>query len=360
MDPDLVDRIYECAFLPDLWPRVLTDVACLVHARGGALVTANPKRGIFRWTASGAIRDMVDEFVRGGWLTQSRRLGLVQGAPYAGFFASVATTPEEFAADTANRDFFLPRGLGWAAGTTIAIPTGDTLLISVERDYTRGLVEPETIRLLDEFRPHLARSALMSARLQMERARALGEALDRIGLPALVLDDLCTVLAANSLAENLRDQIRWRARDRVSLKDVSAQSLFAQAMATLDTPGRHVRSFPIRGPDATASMVAHVIPVAGAGRDFILRCAAILVLTPIALPNAPPVELIQSLFDLSPAEARVARHLATGSTVDEIASADAVSSNTVRTQVRGILEKTGCRRQTEVVAILGRITLPQS
>ncbi len=360
MNADLVDRIYECAFLPDLWPQVLTDIAHMVHARGGILATATPARGIFRWTASASVRDIMHEFVADEWLTKSARLGLIQGAPHAGFFSPAAKTPDEFMSDTANRDFLLPRGLGWAAATTIDIPTGDRLLFSVERDYARGLVEPETIRLLDDLRPHLARSALISARLQMERARALGEALDRIGLPALVLDDLGTVLAANALAEALHDHLRWRARDKVSLKDRHAQSLFIQAMATLDAPGRHVRSFPVRGLDAAAAMVAHVIPIAGAGRDFGLRCAAIFVLTPIALPHAPPVELIGSLFDLSPAEARVARHLASGATVDEIATADAVSSNTVRTQVRGILEKTGCRRQTEVVAILGRITLPHT
>jgi DNA-binding CsgD family transcriptional regulator len=360
VDAELVDRIYECAFLPELWPCVLGDIAHLVDGRGGALLTANAVRGIFRWTASDPIRDMVAEFVNGGWLSQSRRRVLVQGVLHAGFFSQAATTPEEFAADTANRDFFLPRGLGWAVGTTIALPTTDRLLFSVERDYARGLVEPETIRLLDTLRPHLARSALLSARLQMERARALGEAMDRIGLPALVLDEASTVLGANALAESLHGHLRWRARDRVSLTDSSANALLIQAMATLDAPGRHARSFPVRGPAAAAALVAHVIPLAGAGRDFVLRCAAILVFTPVALPNAPSVELIQSLFDLTPAEARVARHLATGSTVNEIASADAISRNTVRTQVRSILEKTGCRRQTEIVAILGRIAQPQS
>jgi hypothetical protein len=46
-------------------------------------------------------------------------------------------------------------------------------------------------------------------------------------------------------------------------------------------------------------------------------------------------------------------------TVEDIASAGGVSLNTIRTQVRGVLEKTGCRRQAEVVALLGGITVPQ-
>jgi DNA-binding CsgD family transcriptional regulator len=66
------------------------------------------------------------------------------------------------------------------------------------------------------------------------------------------------------------------------------------------------------------------------------------------------------LFDLTPAEARVARSLAAGNTIDEIAAGATVSANTVRAQVRGILEKTGLHRQVEVVALLGGIALPKA
>jgi DNA-binding CsgD family transcriptional regulator len=88
-----------------------------------------------------------------------------------------------------------------------------------------------------------------------------------------------------------------------------------------------------------------------------MRCAGVLVMTPVTLPQAPPVELVQSLFDLTPAEARVARGLTNGETVEELASIGGVSHNTVRTQVRGVLDKTGCRRQAEVVALLGGIAV---
>ena len=44
-----------------------------------------------------------------------------------------------------------------------------------------------------------------------------------------------------------------------------------------------------------------------------------------------------------------------GQTVEEIASERGVSIHTVRTQVRGVKEKTGSRRQAEVIALLGGI-----
>jgi DNA-binding CsgD family transcriptional regulator len=91
-------------------------------------------------------------------------------------------------------------------------------------------------------------------------------------------------------------------------------------------------------------------------RDIFIRCAAALVLTPVALPQAPPVELVQSLFDLTSAEARVARGLASGKTVEDIATDGGTSRNTIRTHVRGVLEKTGCNRQADIVALLTAIS----
>ena len=82
-------------------------------------------------------------------------------------------------------------------------------------------------------------------------------------------------------------------------------------------------------------------------------------MTPVTPPQAPPVELVQSLFDLTPTEARVARSLAAGKTVENIASDSSVSLSTVRTHIRGVLEKTGCNRQAEVIALLSGIVPPR-
>src|SRR4029077_3766484 len=98
------------------------------------------------------------------------------------------------------------------------------------------------------------------------------------------------------------------------------------------------------------------VPVRLSARDIFIRCAAVLVLTPVTPPQAPPVELVQSLFDLTPAEARVARGLASGKTVEAIATDGGTSRNTIRTHVRGVLEKTGCNRQVDIVALLTAIS----
>jgi DNA-binding CsgD family transcriptional regulator len=185
--------------------------------------------------------------------------------------------------------------------------------------------------------------------------QSASETLAALGLPALVLDEKGKVLAVNHLIEALTSYVRWRAQDRISLKDKAADQLLRDAIAAIDVAGGG-RSFPVRDAATQAMMVAHVIPIRLSARDIFVRCAAALVLTPVTLPQAPPVELVQSLFDLTPSEARVARSLASGETVEAIASARGVSQNTIRSHVRGVLEKTGCNRQVDIVALLTAIS----
>ena len=195
--------------------------------------------------------------------------------------------------------------------------------------------------------------------MQLERARAASQALALLGIPALVFTDDGKILAANQLIETLSGFISWRAKDRIALRDVRADALLRDAMATVDQDDApSVRSFPVR--NAESAMIAHLVPIRGSARDIFFRCAAMLMLTPVTRPEAPSVELIRSLFDLTPAEARVARGLAAGQTVKGLAAESGTSTNTVRTQVKTVLAKVGYNRQSDVVALLNGLRPPGS
>jgi DNA-binding CsgD family transcriptional regulator len=360
MEQEFIDRIYECAFIPECWPGVLDELARVADARGGILMATNvTSKNVVNWTTSTAIEDLMQRFVGSGAFARMNRVREFSKVRRGGFIseAEVYASRDEMGADPTYRDWLWPAGLGWCAATAIALPTGDRVILTTEREYDRGPPDAATIDRLNYFRPHLARSALMSARLQLERARDAAATMQLIGLPALVFGERGKVLAANHLMEALTDHIRWRAQDSVSLKDSTADMLFRQAIETLSVAASApTRSFAVRGADTKAAMVAHVIPIRRSSRDIFVRCAGVLILTPVTLPNEPPVELVTSLFDLTPAEARVARSLTAGKTLDDIAASGGVSRNTVRTQLRGVLEKTGCVRQAEVVALLSGIT----
>jgi DNA-binding CsgD family transcriptional regulator len=355
MDPELVDRIYESSFVPELWPGVLEELGRIAEAPGSALfflkndaqycITSRK-----RWKRA---QRMINEGSLGGGLIVSRLFA----QRHSGFLIDVdILTREELEQDSIYRNMWRPQGVGWAIATAIPIPTGENAMLALSRRAECGPFERASAQRLDELRPHLARSVLISARLQLERARIASDTLAALGLPALVVNEQCKVLAANHLIEALTGFVLWRAQDRVSLKDKAADQLFREAIAAIGLAGGPVRSFPVRDPGAEAMMVAHIVPIRLSARDIFVRCAAVLVLTPVTLPQAPPVELVQSLFDLTPTEARVARGLASGKTVQDIATDGGLSLNTIRTHVRGVLEKTGCNRQVDIVALLTAIS----
>jgi len=358
MNADLIDQIYECAFVPENLPSVLRRLAKDCEGVGGVLCVTT-ENGLL-WTASRSMQEGMKVLAESDLVTRGQRWNRLREARHAGFVREVDMySQQDLEADPFYSEFYWPRGLGWAAGTMLTLPTGEMLVLSVERAFQRGPVEPDYVRQLDALRPHLARTALISARLQLERARTITHTLAMLDMPALVVDDRAVVLAANPLIEALKHHIRWRAADRVSLADPKADAQFRAAVTRLNTEAAtSVRSFVVRGNDAGASLVAHLLPIRGNARDVFNRSAGVLVLTNIAAPKAPPVELVQSLFDLTPSEARVARSLAIGNSIDDMAADGGISRNTVRTHMRGVLEKTGCRRQAEVVALFRGIAVP--
>ena len=67
--------------------------------------------------------------------------------------------------------------------------------------------------------------------------------------------------------------------------------------------------------------------------------------------------VIAAAFDLTPGEARVAVATGQGLTAEQIARANAVSINTVRSQLRSIFDKTGTARQAELVSVLAGLPM---
>ncbi len=79
---------------------------------------------------------------------------------------------------------------------------------------------------------------------------------------------------------------------------------------------------------------------------------ALILLRELADPVAPRAALLRDLFGLTPAEAEVARALATGASKGAVAGARGLRETTVRTQVRGVLAKTGAVNLRDLARIL--------
>lgn len=348
----LIDRIYEASVLPEFWPSVLRDFVALARSREAVLVSASG--GNFRWIGSSPAAEQLaqDHYALEGGAERSRRLIALR---HSGFARDRdAFTDEEVRGLPVFADYLIPRGYGSGVATAIQMPTGDTIIIHAEGDYRLGPVEDEVVKRLDGLRPHLARSTLVSARLAFERARTAVETLSGLGLAACAVAQSGAVLVANHDFDEEARLWTTRGKDRIGLLDRRADRQLYTALAAIGTEFG-VRSVPMTAPAGGWPAVLHIVPVRRAAHDLFTNASAILVLTRASNTATQSTPLLQALFDLSPIEASIAARIAAGQTAERIALGDGKSVDTVRNQLKRVLEKTGCRRQVDLARLLAQL-----
>jgi DNA-binding CsgD family transcriptional regulator len=349
----LIDTIYEAGVAPEQWPRVLDAMAAGCDAEGALLIVATHED--MRWVSSPAIAKTVAMLMASGDFCRDGRSRRLHARREPRFHVDLdAFTAEELGREPFYAKLLRPHGLGWCASTTIRSPCGETIVFSVEKAHRKGAVDRHAVALLDRLRPHLARAALLSARVGLERTHAHVDALETIGLPAAAITAHGCAVATDARLKACAPEITIGSGDRVHFANNAAQSLFVEALAAVETPSAAGtgRSIPIAGQHGKPPLIAHLLPLRGVGRDIFAQAVALLFVTPVTRQKAPQAEVIEALFDLTPTEARIAGAMVEGQPVAAIAQAEGVTQNAVRMHLKSIFAKTGVGRQAELVSLL--------
>jgi DNA-binding CsgD family transcriptional regulator len=304
------------------------------------------------WIASPGLTDDMAEFVSSGWAEKNTRMaiGLRKGKHLLGRFITEADyyDPEELEQEAIYHEFFYPKGLGHSAGTIAILPHEDMLCFSFEGPKP---LAAEALARLDAIRPHLMRASLITARVGMEKIRTAIETLTAVGLPAAAVTQSGKVLLTNDSFATATNVWTTRGGDRIALLDTAADALLHDGLSALRL-GQITRSVPIRATTrGPMTAVVQVVPVRRLALDIFGNSAAILVLSEPKNEQGD-ASLLGSLFDLTPTELEVARSIATGSTVKDIATIKNRSVSTVRNQLRAVMEKTGSSRQVDLALLL--------
>ncbi|WP_144445865.1 helix-turn-helix transcriptional regulator [Inquilinus limosus] len=119
-----------------------------------------------------------------------------------------------------------------------------------------------------------------------------------------------------------------------------------QAIAAAPAGGTRLR---LSRPSGAPPLLVTVIPVRGgdAGRSWV----ALFVMDP-GTAGTPSPALLQELFGLTAAEAVFAAEISRGDGLQAVADRLAIAPTTARTHLTRIFEKTGTRRQAELVRLL--------
>lgn len=356
----VIDRIYEAAFVPELWPETLQEIASGTGSVSGEFQLINGDASP-RWQATEITRPAMDDFMASGLWRQCMRPLVLMEMNHAGFLCDHDYMDADQLATDPAYELMGRLGLGWQLGTLIPMPTGEIVGVTFERWVKHGKPGQEDIDRLDELRPHLARAGLIAARLQLERARETVSALEALGLPAAVMSASGKVRAANSRFEALPEVFLPRAFDQLSVAGEQADDMVRDAIQSLsDGHFTAIRSIPLAATVKRQPLVIHILPIRRSACDVFSGSDVIIAAT-IVSPNnlVPSPSILTGLFDLSPAEAKLATALAAGTSLKDAAMSASIKLKTARTYLERIFAKTGTHRQSELVA-LPKSTAPLS
>jgi DNA-binding CsgD family transcriptional regulator len=355
----LADRLYEAALVPELWTETCETIALAAGSSTASIFTIDGS-GNHRYVTTPNIADAFAEFVR-----SEHRFNNVRPArgmerfPFSFAREIDIMSGQEFEDDPIRREFLLPYGMEWEAGWAFQEPTGHVVVISMMRAKGLTHFSDEQLARLNLLKPHLARAAYISSRLAFNEARSMTETLSMLGLPAAVIGDGGQTIAMNPEMEDLSPRIRSGAGDRLVLEGTGANALLEDAIEHYKAQASPaVQSLPMAGRDGAAPLILHLLPVRRAARDIFSRSMAVLAVTQVGQVGPPDMRVLCGLFDLTPAEARVARGIAMAQTPEMIAAALGISLETVRSHLKKIMLKTGTARQAELVLLLSGLHAP--
>jgi DNA-binding CsgD family transcriptional regulator len=355
----LADRLYEAALVPELWTETCERLAAEVGSTASSIFTVD-ELGNYRYVTTPNIAGAFAEFATSDKrLSNIRPVRGMERSPFAFARDVDVLTPEEYEADRIRTDFIEPYGFQWEAGWAFQEPTGHTIVISMMRGKGLDHFSDEEIARLNLLKPDLARAAYMASRMAFHEASSMTDTLAMLGVPAAVLGDSGQVVAANGELDALSPRIRTGASDRLVLESAGARALLDEAILRYKAQAiPTVQSVPVLSRDGEPPLILHLLPVRRAARDIFSRSMAVLAVTQVGQVGPPDMRVLCGLFDLTPAEARVARGIAMAHTPEMVGASLGISLETARSHLKRIMQKTGTTRQAELVLLLSGLNAP--
>jgi DNA-binding CsgD family transcriptional regulator len=229
-------------------------------------------------------------------------------------------------------------------------------MIAIQRGKSQRSYEPELVAELSETSIHLRRLLAVRGKFAaMQRnSRKLESILDYMPQAVFVVDHAQKLTYSNTAGDAL-----LRRGDAIAVKGGRVHGLARNSERLLK---RAVELACAPAPTCSAVLLEHprgkplpatIVPLTACARQ------ALIIVQDAAHTNAGLITQLQAFFGLTAAEAMIGTRLADGVSLPEIADMRGVSVATVRAQLKSLLQKMDCHRQSEVVAVIkGIVPVP--
>lgn len=358
---ELVGEIYECPLDISRWPATIARIQEQLGALCSYLLIHETDPN-----APGLnllVQNDVDQGMRLRY--QQHYIGINPLLPYlasAGngelYCCRHLVTKPDYQQGEFYREFAQPQDWFDYAGVTL-IREGE---MSAAVGFTRGghgrVFEDASLELLRRLAPHLTRAAQIQRLIERER-RKRADALavvDEMRFGVAIVDPSARPMEMNRAAQTLAGRMGWfRSASGILMAGDSTAAFHASIRSACRTKDGHASGATLRverGPERRP-LTLHILPLAEAGTGFFHFSPARAVVFMIDPEDQPAssLHLFAETYKLTVAERQVLDRLATGESPAEIARSMDIAMPTVRTHLHRIFEKTGTRRQAELIKL---------
>lgn len=365
----LIGGIYDSALNPELWDAVLPRIGAFVGgSAGGLFAHHNSPKSVSIYHQFGTDPDYRQLYLE-KYVTIDPMFGTYFVLEVGEVFStSTIMAHSEFLQSRFYREWVQPQG--WIDNICVYLDRSveGHAAFALFRDAGEGIAdEParERMRLLV---PHLRRALLIGRLVEFKTAQAatFAAALDGLSASVLFVDSSGRITHANAAGTEMianGDFLRATlGRLVASDPDVNRalRDIFLAAGSGDAAVGVKGVAVPLVARDGER-YVAHVLPLSsgarsGAGLGY--TAAAALFVQKAALATRSPPEVIARTYRLTPMELRILLGVVEVGGVPRVAETLGIGESTVKTHLKRLYEKTGTRRQADLVKLYAGYTSP--
>jgi DNA-binding CsgD family transcriptional regulator/PAS domain-containing protein len=368
----VVGAIYDCAIDSERWQKALREICVDLRCMHSAIYLFDAQDSSVRHirASDDSVERVVDDKDYLDAVVSSVRLLPTATQPIDEPLASSRLVADygEFLSTRYFQEVAIPEGHGDAIHVLLARDSRRFALFSATRHKSLGLINDDDFAVMRLLAPHLRRAITISDLMELKalEAETLSATLDRLAMGVVMVAGESRILHANEAARHMLangGRIVSR-RGRLAARDAAADAELSQAIALARSDEAELGAAGIGvslGASDARPALAHVLPLArGEVRTRLMpqATAAVFINTPEACA-APDLGVIAQIYGLTPAETRVAERLLAGAAnLAEVAANLGISLGTVKTHLSQVFAKTGVSRQSDLVALVHRMTPP--
>ena len=347
------------------WADALAHLARLLPGVLATFEIMDRATGAYVDFQASALPDVNEEYLA-HYCKLNPRLDGVLGRPHLVLMADHDFLSEaEIDQDEFYNDFLAPHGMRYCAGVRVLQTSDRVGTFSIQRAPHQGHVDTQDLAVLRHLQPHMAQAARTYLKFDnvLSRTQSISAGLDRLRDGIFIIGGDGKAVHLNAAAEAIcreNDGLALAA-GRLAARSAQDGRALDQAIGAMLKPACEDRvcesHIAISRPSGRPPYIVTVAPAPRqeADRFETIGAAAILIVADPTRSGQPATEILKDAYGLSPAEAEVASDLANGHTARQIADDRGVSIATVRSQIQSVLQKTGLRRQSDLVRLLSRL-----